>query len=88
MLRGLIEEILLFFLPFAAFAAWLIFTKRNPLDIDHWGPHRYALSVIGVALVIVALLWAGLTQDRFIGVYEPARVEDGRLVPGGFRERP
>lgn len=86
MLRNLIEEILLFLLPFAAFATWLVVTKRNPLDFDHWSGRKFALAGIGIALAIASLLYAAYTADRHTGAYEPARMEDGRLVPGRFRD--
>lgn len=86
MLRNLIEEILLFLLPFAAFATWLVVTKRNPLDFDHWSGRKFVLAAIGIALAIASLLYAGLSAERHSGAYEPARVEDGRLVPGRFRD--
>lgn len=86
MLRNLIEEILLFLLPFAAFATWLVVTKRNPFDFDHWSGRKFALAAIGIALAIASLLYAGINPERHSGAYEPARMEDGRLVPGRFRD--
>ncbi len=86
MLRNLIEEILLFLLPFAAFASWLIVTKRNPLDFDHWTGRRFLLTAIGLAFAIASFFYAFVTAERHSGSYEPAHIEDGRLVPGRFRD--
>ncbi len=88
MLRGLIEEFLLFVLPFAAFAFYLISRKRNPLDIAHWRPHVFALTVTGMVLAIVALVLTAFADRPAQGAFEPAHMENGRLVPGRFSDAP
>jgi hypothetical protein len=85
MLRNLIEEILLFFLPFAAFAAWLLLQKRNPFEIAHWSGYKFTLAVIGLLLGIAAIIATGLLEGTHLGAYTPARVENGRLIPGEVR---
>lgn len=86
MLRNLLEEILLFFLPFAVFATWLIATRRNPFDVDHWSGRKFILAVIGITLAIGSILYAFQFADRHTGAYEPAHMENGQLVPGRFRD--
>lgn len=86
MLRNLIEEILLFFLPFAVFATWLVVTKRNPLDFTHWTGRKFILALIGLLLAIASIIYAFQFADRHTGAYEPAHMENGRLVPGRFRD--
>jgi hypothetical protein len=85
MLRNLIEEILLFFLPFAAFAGWLLFKKRNPFDFAQWSGYKFALAVIGLLLAIASIIAVGLLEGTHRGAYTPARVENGRLIPGEVR---
>jgi amino acid transporter len=84
MLRSLIEEFLLFVLPFLAFASYLILRRRNPLDIEHWRAHVFILTVIGLLLAIVSLIVAGMIDRPAVGAFEPAHMENGRLVPGRF----
>ncbi len=88
MLRNLIEEILLFVLPFLVFATWLIATKRNPLDIAHWSGWKFGLAVAGIMLGIASIVAAGLSADRHTGAYVPPHMEGDRLVPGRFNDRP
>ena len=85
MLRAVIEEVLLFVLPFCAFAAYLVIKRRNPLDVAHWSPHLFRLAVAGLALVIAILVIEGLVMKRERGASEPPHVENGVLVPGRFR---
>ncbi len=86
MLRTFIEEILLFALPFAAFAAWLILTKRNPLDISHWSGRKFALAAIGLTLGIISIIYASQVAETHRGAYVPPFIENGRLVPGKFAD--
>lgn len=85
MLRSLIEEILLFVLPFCLFAGYLIVRRRNPLDVEHWSPHVFRLSVVGLVLAIAFFALAGWLAPRSQGAYEPPHMENGVLVPGRFR---
>ncbi len=85
MLRLVLQEILLFALPFLAFAAWLVFARRSPLDHAAWKPQWTRLMLAGLFVVIASLVMTGLTAQRHEEGYEPPRIEDGRLVPGHFR---
>jgi len=85
MLRSLIEEVLLFVLPFCAFAAYLAVRRRNPLDVEHWSPHIFRLSVVGLTLAILAFVVTGWVSPRNRGGYEPPHMENGVLVPGRFQ---
>ncbi|MGL4727171.1 MAG: DUF6111 family protein [Bosea sp. (in: a-proteobacteria)] len=86
MMRSLIEEFLLFVLPFAFFAGYLIIRKRNPIDIEHWRPHVFILTVTGLVLAILSLGFAGVNNKPAQGAFEPAHMENGRLVPGRFKD--
>ncbi|CAO4141802.1 DUF6111 family protein [Methylorubrum thiocyanatum] len=85
MLRLVLQEILLFSLPFLAFAAWLLFARRSPLDHAAWKPQWTRLVLAGLFVVIASLVMTGLTGQRTKDGYEPPRYENGRLVPGHFR---
>lgn len=88
MWRSLIEEFLLFVLPFACFAGWLILRRRNPFDLESWHGHTFWLSVAGLLLAITGLIYTGVTAERHMGAFVPAHIENGRLVPGRFDDRP
>ena len=87
MLRNLVEEFLLFILPFLAFATFLIIKRRNPLDVEHWRAHVFWLCVTGFIFAIISLIYAGVTAPRHFGSFEPPHIEDGRLVPGRFDDK-
>lgn len=85
MLRAIIEEILLFVLPFCVFAGYLVVKRRNPFDVEHWSRHAFWLSVVGLLLAISVLVYTGLIAPRSQGAYEPPHMENGVLVPGRFK---
>lgn len=85
MLRSIIEELLLFILPFCIFAGYLVASRRNPFDIEHWNGHVFWLSVAGLALSIAFVAYTGWIAPRSQGAYEPPHMENGRLVPGRFK---
>ena len=85
MIRAFLEESLLFFVPFAAFAAYLLIRRRKVLAWASWSDQTLWLVISGCALAILALLVTGITAERQTGAFEPSHVENGRIVPGGFR---
>ena len=85
MLRRVLEEFGLFLIPFALFLVYLVLAGRNPLRRVHWDPHLLRLALAGLAVVIGSLVYEGLFSERRPGGYVPAHMENGRLVPGGFR---
>ena len=87
-MRNLIDELLLFFLPFALFAGWLVITKRNPLDIMHWSGWKFGLTAAGILLGIASIIVAGLNEETHTGAYVPPHLDGGKLVPGRFIEKP
>lgn len=84
MLRSFIEELGLFAIPFLAFAAYLLLSRRSPLDRVHWDPHWVRLILAGVFVVVTSLVMTGLTASRYPDGYVPPHMENGRLVPGRF----
>ncbi|TCR69908.1 DUF6111 family protein [Bosea sp. BK604] len=85
MLRSIIEEVLLFVLPFCLFAGYLIVNRRNPLDVEHWDGHLFWLTVVGLVLCIAVFTYTGWIAPRNQGAYDPPHMENGRLVPGHFK---
>lgn len=88
MWRALIEEFLLFVLPFACFAGWLVLRKRNPLHRESWHGHKFWLSTVGLVLIIGSLIYTGLTAERHMGAFVPPHLENGKVVPGRFNDKP
>ena len=83
MWRPIAESLGLFLLPFLLFAVYLALRARWPLAIEHWTRSRVAALVIaGLAAALAGLIGASLFAPRGQGVYIPARVENGVLVPG------
>jgi hypothetical protein len=85
MLRVAFGEALLFFLPFAIFALYLLLRKRNPLLWAHWSDQTFWLVMAGLACAAAAFLYTGLTAERYQGAFSPTHLENGRVVPGQFR---
>ena len=83
MWRTVAETLGLFFLPFLLFAAYLALRMRWPLAIEHWTRSRVAtLVIVGLVAALTGLVGASLFAPRGHGVYIPAHVENGVLVPG------
>ena len=85
MLRAAFGEALLFFLPFAIFALYLILRQRNPLQWIHWSDQTFWLVLAGLLCAAAAFLYTGLTAERHQGAFNPTHIENGRVVPGQFR---
>jgi hypothetical protein len=87
MARTALIELLLFIAPFAIYAIALFATRRDARDVAHWHARMLAtLASIGLVLVIGGLIYfAHFGGAPPGGVYEPAHLEDGRLVPGRIK---
>jgi purine-cytosine permease-like protein len=85
MWRAVVETLGLLFAPFLLFAVYLVLRARYPLAVEHWTRGRVATLVIaGLAAALVGLIALTLTAPRSQGVYVPAHIENGALVPGHF----
>ncbi len=83
--RALFETLALFAAPFLLFALYLIARARFPLAVEHWTRGRMgALTLAGLAAAAVGLALLTLTAPRGQGVYVPAHIEKGVIVPGRF----
>ena len=81
MTRVFVEELLLFLLPFALFALWLLLARKSPLARAHWSGQVPWIVVAGLLRVVATLLYTGFTAPRG-KAYVPAHMEDGQFVPG------
>ncbi|WP_230531668.1 DUF6111 family protein [Microvirga roseola] len=84
MTRAVVQQLVLFFLPFAAFAIYLLIQRRNPMAWSQWSAQSGWLVIAGLAIVVVSLIVGGITAERQTGGFVPTHVEDGRVVPGRF----
>jgi len=73
-----------FLLPFAIYAAWLAFTKGSLSNLEDWQARTIGyLAIAGAGLLLVAIAVFVSFQGNPPGeTYVPARIEDGRIVPG------
>jgi hypothetical protein len=83
MWRAIAEPTALFLSPFVVFAAYLVLRARYPLALEHWTRSRVAtLTLIGLSVAAVGMISLALFAPRGQGVYVPAHLENGELVPG------
>lgn len=85
--RTILTQLLLFLTPFAVYAAVLIASRKNAREPENWPLKTVlVLATIGCVLVIAGLVYfAHFGGAPATGVYEPARYEDGKLVPGRIK---
>jgi Family of unknown function (DUF6111) len=90
MLRAILEGVILFVLPFAAFAIYLVVIGQNPLQPEVWSRKALSwLTLMALAACIAGVLAVGLRREVQSGVFVPSHADkDGRFVPGGFRPAP
>lgn len=85
MLRVALLNIFLLVLPLALYAVYFYVTQRNQhAPVIDWKkmPLRVPLQV-GFALIALGMLaTAFLEGDDAGGTYVPARMQDGRIIPG------
>jgi amino acid transporter len=82
MLRAL-ESLLLFLAPFIVYAALLLLRRNRPFSVYYWRAKTLSgLTLAGLAVAVAGLFLIGLTAERRSGVYVPAHIENGKLVPG------
>ena len=84
MIRPIATELLLFLVPFAVYAIYLVATRAELLHPESWRlPTLLWLTIAALALMfgsfIVLAQWGGEPAgSRYI----PAHIENGKLVPG------
>ena len=85
MIRPVVIEIVLFLIPFAVYALFLVAARKGVLDSASW-PFTHIIWLVIAALILMlgSFLWfasfGGAPPDS---VYIPAHVdENGNFVPG------
>jgi hypothetical protein len=84
MIRPAFTEILVFLIPFAVYAAFLLATRSGLMLQSSWPLHVLVRLVIGALLLVVAslVLLAQFSGSPPNSTYVPAHIEHGKLVPG------
>lgn len=83
--RTVLEPLALFLSPFAVYAIYLALRARYPLEVEHWTRGRMSvMTLVGLAVAVLGLVAINAFAPRGRGLYIPARVENGVLVPGRF----
>jgi hypothetical protein len=87
MVRTGLTELLLFLTPFALYAVFLLATRSGVLDPKSWPlRHVLLLAIVALLLVIGSFLYLAQFSGAPVGTtYVPAHLENGRLVPGGYK---
>lgn len=87
MIRPFLTELLLFLLPFALYAAFLVATRTGVLDTGSWPPRvLITLTICALILMIVSFFFLAHFFGEPAGSnYVPPHMEDGKLVPGQFK---
>jgi Family of unknown function (DUF6111) len=86
MAREVFEPLALFLSPFVVYAIYLALRARYPLEVEHWTRRRVsAMTLIGLAAAVLGLVALDAFAPRGHGVYVPAHIENGILVPGRFK---
>ena len=84
MIRPAFTEILIFLIPFAVYALFLVATRSGLMLQTSWPVHVIAKLVIGSLLLVIAsfVLLAHFSGASPNSTYIPAHVENGKLIPG------
>ena len=84
MIRPAFTEILIFLIPFAVYALFLVATRSGLMLQSSWPVHVISRLVIGSFLLVIVsfILLAHFSGAPPNSTYIPAHVENGRLVPG------
>jgi hypothetical protein len=84
MIRPAFTEILVFLIPFAVYALFLIATRSGLLLQTSWPVHIIAKLVLGSLLLVVVsfILLAHFSGGSPNSTYIPAHIENGKFVPG------
>ena len=81
--RALLDTVGLFLAPFALFALYLALRARFPWAVEHWTRGRVSwLTLAGIGAAVLGLVALTLTAPRGHGLYVPAHIENGVIVPG------
>ena len=84
MIRPAFTEILVFLIPFAVYALFLLATRSGLLLQSSWPVHVIAKLVLGSLLLVIVsfILLAHFSGAAPQSTYIPAHIENGKFVPG------
>jgi hypothetical protein len=84
MIRPALTEILIFLIPFAIYAMFLVATRSGLMQQSSWPVHVVAKLVIGSFLLVIVsfILLAHFSGAPPNSTYIPAHIENGKFVPG------
>ena len=84
MIRPAFTEILIFLIPFAVYALFLLATRSGLLLQTSWPVHVVAKLVLGALLMVIIsfILLAHFSGAPPNSTYIPAHIENGKFVPG------
>ena len=84
MIRPAFTEILIFLIPFAVYALFLVGTRSGLMQQSSWPVHIIAKLVIGSFLLVIVsfILLAHFSGAAPHSTYVPAHIENGQFVPG------
>ena len=84
MIRPAFTEVLIFLVPFAVYALFLLATRSGLLLQSSWPVHVIAKLVIGSLLLVIVsfILLAHFSGASPNSTYIPAHIENGKFVPG------
>ena len=85
MIRPAVTEILIFLIPFAVYALFLLATRSGLLLQTSWPVHVIAKLVLGSLLLVIVsfVLLAQFSGASPHSTYIPAHIdENGKFVPG------
>ena len=87
MIRPVLTEVLLFLLPFAVYAVFLLATRNGVLLSSSWSP-RILVWLTAIALILMIgsfLVLAHFDREPAGSMYVPPHMENGKLIPGQFK---
>jgi hypothetical protein len=87
MIRPFLTELLLFLLPFALYAAFLMGKRAGVLKTASWPPRvLIPLTICALLLMFISFFVLAHFYGEPAGSnYVPPHMEDGKLVPGQFK---
>jgi Family of unknown function (DUF6111) len=84
MIRPAFTEVLVFLIPFAVYALFLLATRSGLLLQSSWPVHVIGKLLLGALLLVIAsfILIARFSGAPPNSTYIPAHIENGKFVPG------
>ena len=84
MIRPAFTEILIFLVPFAVYALFLLATRSGVTLQSSWPVHVISKLVLGSLLLVIVsfILLAHFSGASPNSTYIPAHIENGKFVPG------